>query len=230
MCRPTVCVRKTTSTLNINQLIDYLSRQFELFYPDAMDVRTGLIKIMPDVVERLEHCFLHIHKKYYFEQGEAVFNHLNSDHYAMFLYILANTAYRQDFIQVAEKAFLLNKALHAIDAFYSITLPDIFLFVHPVGTVLGNANYADFLVVYQNVTVGSDLAGIYPDFGKANVLYSKSSVIGKCKIGDNVCIAANTFVRNMDVPDNSVVVGLYPANSVKTHNRDNTQDFFPLSD
>ncbi len=216
-------------SVTINQLSEYLTRQIELFYPDAMDVRTGLIKIMPDVVERLDHCFSHVHKKYYFEQGEAVFNHLNSDHYAMFLYIVSNTAYRQDFTQVAEKAFLLNKALHGIDAFYSITLPDIFLFVHPVGTVLGNANFANFLVVYQNVTVGSDWEGIYPDLGKANVLYSKSSVIGKCSIGDNVCFAANTFVKNMDVPDNSVVVGSYPANSIKANHRDNKQDFFCLA-
>ncbi len=216
-------------SLDSKQLSDYLARQLELFYPDAIDVRIALLKIMPDVIERLDHCFSHIHKKYYFDQGVAVFNHLNADHYAMFLYIVANTAYRQDFIQVAEKAFLLNKALHAIDAFYSIALPDIFLFVHPVGTVLGNANYADFLVVYQNVTVGSDLAGIYPHFGQANVLYSKSAVIGKCSIGNNVCIAANSFVRNMDAPDNSVVVGLYPANSIKTNNRDNKQDFFCIS-
>ena len=139
---------------------------------------------------------------------------------------LSNQAWRQGYISIAEKAFLLNKALHGIDAFYAITLPDVFLFVHPVGTVLGNASYADCLVVYQNVTVGSDKDGIYPTFGKSTVLYSKSSVIGRCKIGNNVSIAAHSFVRNMDVPDDSVVVGLYPENKIKKNNQINKRDFF----
>lgn len=207
-------------------LITYLANQLSLFYPDDADVKDALIQIMPTVIERMDHCFSHIHKKYYQDQGQAIFNHLNSDHYAMFLYLVSNQAYRQGYIPIAEKAFLLNKALHGIDAFYAITLPDVFLFVHPVGTVLGNASYDNYLVVYQNVTVGSDKDGIYPAFGKAVVLYSKCSVIGQCKIGNNVSIATHSFVRNMDVTDDSVVVGLYPENKIKKNNQNNKQDFF----
>ena len=209
-------------------LISYLAKQLAVFYPDDIDVKDSITQIMPTVIERMNHSFSHIHKKYYVEQGRAVFNHMNSDHYAMFLYFISNEAWRQGCIPLAEKAFLLNKALHGIDAFYSITLPDIFLFVHPVGTVLGNASYADFLVVYQQVTVGSDIAGIYPRFGRANVLYSKSSVIGQCNIGHNVCIATHSLVRNMDLPDDSVVVGLYPDNRILRNKQDNKADFFTI--
>jgi len=207
-------------------LITYLAKQLTFFYPDDVDVNNGLTHIMSTVIERMDHCFSQIHKKYYVEQGHALFNHLNSDHYAMFLYFVSNEAWRQGYTPIAEKVFLLNKALHGIDAFYSIALPNVFLFVHPLGTVLGNASYADFLVVYQNVTIGSDVGGIYPRFGQATVLYSKSSVIGQCNIGHNVCIATHSLVRNMDVPDDAVVVGLYPNNQVKINNRNNTQDFF----
>ena len=207
-------------------LINYVTRQLTLFYPDDTEVNLGLTQIMPIVIERMEHCFSHIHKKYYIDQGQAVFNHLNADHYAMFLYWVSNEAWRQGYILIAEKAFLLNKALHGIDAFYSIALPDVFLFVHPVGTILGNASYADFLVVYQNVTVGADIAGIYPNFGKGNVLYSKSSVIGQSTMGNNVSIATHSFVRNRDVPDDIVIVGLYPDNKIMKNSRNNRQDFF----
>lgn len=207
-------------------LMTYVAKQLALFYPDDADVKDGLTHIMPTVIARMDHCFSHIHKKYYVDQGQAIFNHLNSDHYAMFLYFVSNEAWRQGFIPIAEKAFLLNKALHGIDAFYSISLPDVFLFVHPVGTVLGNASYANFLVVYQNVTVGADIAGIYPVFGKGCVLYSKSSVIGRCNVGDNVSIAAHAFIRNKEIPDDAVVVGLYPDNQIKKNNRNNQLDFF----
>lgn len=207
-------------------LITYLAKQLAFFYPDDSEVKSGLTHIMPAVIERLAHCFSHIHKKYYMEQGQTLFNHLNADHYAMFLYFVANEAWRQGLISIAEKAFLLNKALHGIDAFYAITLPSIFLFVHPVGTILGNANYADFLVVYQNVTVGTDVGSVYPSFGKGAVLYSKSSVIGQCNIGNNVAIATHALVRNLNVPDDSVVVGLYPENSFLKNRHKNEHSFF----
>ena len=207
-------------------LTNYLLMQLKNFYPDNMEVEDCLVKVMPFVIERMDYCFSQIHKKYYFEQGQAIFNHLNSDHYAMFLYWVSYEAYRNQFINTAEKAFLLNKALHGIDAFYSIALPDIFLFVHPIGTVLGNAKYADYLVVYQNVTVGTDVNGLYPIFGKANVLYSKCSVIGTCSIGDNVSFAGNSFIRNKDVPNDSIIVGLYPNVQIKQNTKNNKIDFF----
>lgn len=213
-------------SLTIEQLIDYSDKQLGLFYPDGCVVSQQLKQVMPQVIERLDYCFSHIRKKYYFEAGEAMFNHLHSDHYAMYLYLLANEAYRQNALVLAEKAFLLNKALHGIDAFYAVTLPDIFLFVHPVGTVLGNASYQDYLVVYQNVTVGSDVAGIYPQFGKGNVLYSKCSVIGDCRLGDNISFANNSSLRNVHVDNNSLVFGMTPHNSIKNNQRNNLQDFF----
>lgn len=208
------------------QLIHYLAKQMAIFYPDGGDVLAGLQHIMPNVLERMQYCFSHIHKKYYVEHEHVLFNHLNGDHYAMLLYWIANEAWRQGLILIAEKAFLLNKALHGIDAFYSIQLPDIFLFVHPTGTVLGNALYANFLVIYQNVTIGSDLCGVYPRFGEGNVLYAKSTVIGQCTIGSNVSIAAHTFIRNMDVLDNVIVVGLHPENKIKENKNNNIQCFF----
>lgn len=213
-------------SIDQNLLCEYLTKQLDCFYPDKVEVKDCLPQIIPPAIKRLEHCFAHIHKKYYFENGEAQFNHLNSDHYAMFLYLVSNEAYKNKYINVAEKAFLLNKALHGIDAFYSIELPEIFLFVHPVGTVLGNAKYSDFLVVYQNVTVGTDIANVYPRFGLATVLYSKSSVIGNCDVGHNVSVAGNAFIRNMHVPDNSIVVGLYPKVDIKKNNHNNKNIFF----
>ena len=213
-------------SIDINALTEYLVNQLNSFYPDQIEVKVSLSKIMPNVMERMNYCFSHIHKKYYFENGDALFHHLNSDHYAMFLYLVSNEAYKNQFINLAEKTFLLNKALHGIDAFYSIVLPEVFLFVHPVGTVLGHAKYADFLVVYQNVTVGTDIGNVYPSFGSSTVLYSKSSVIGNCVFGHNVSVAGNSFIRNLNAPDDSILVGLYPNVKIKKNTKNNKSDFF----
>ena len=45
-----------------------------------------------------------------------------------------------------------------------------------------------------------------PIIGDKVYIASGAVIVGKVKIGNNVLIAANSFV-NFDVPDNSVVIG-----------------------
>ena len=96
-------------------------------------------------------------------------------------------------------------------------MPDIFFLIHPLGSVVGNGIDDDYLVIYQNCTIGST-ADHYPTFGNDVVLYTGSSVIGKCNVGSDVVFGANSFIINTDVPSHSVVVGAHP-NIRLTHNR-----------
>jgi serine O-acetyltransferase len=84
---------------------------------------------------------------------------------------------------LAKKIYLLNKALFCLDVFYEVELPPIFLFVHPVGTVLGRAKYSDYLVVYQRVGVGSN-HGIYPTLGEYVTLHPGAMVLGNSQVGN----------------------------------------------
>ncbi len=209
------------TTLNDGELSFYVARQINNLFPDSNNVSSDEIDhYMNDTMDKVSFCFNNIRRKYFYDNNETLFNHLHSDHYSMFLYILSNVMYRKDNNEnLSTKVFLLNKALNSIDAFYSIQLPDVFLFVHPVGTVLGNAKYGNYFAVYQNCAIGSDEDGIYPEFGEGVVLYARSSVIGNCKIGNNVVIGANTFILNMDIPDDSVVTGSYPNVKILKNNK-----------
>tara|TARA_R110002124_G_scaffold71080_5_gene190470 strand:+ start:52504 stop:53190 length:687 start_codon:yes stop_codon:yes gene_type:complete len=202
-------------SLTEQELSRYVAMQLSNFFPDQQQHSIDIDDIMNQALQRISYCFGHIHRKYYQSlddngKSQTLFNHLNSDHYASFLYVLSNQAWRENKITLAEKLFYLNKALNGFDCFYSVELPEIFMLVHPVGTVLGNAKYQDYLVVYQNVTVGSTLAGVYPEFGKGCILYSKASVIGNCNIGENVVFGANSLLINSTVLLNQSVVGQYP--------------------
>ena len=181
-------------------------------FPDGYRPSYSLAPLLERTLQRVEHCFGHVHRKYYREGDEVLFDHLNSDHFASFLYFLGNTVWQetQD-TELPTRLFYLNKVMHGLDLFYSVPMPDIFLLVHPLGTVLGNARYGDYLVVYQNVTVGADEAGIYPNFGSGTVLYAKSAVIGECNLGNDVVLGANAFILNTNVPNGSMVVGQYPS-------------------
>lgn len=199
------------TTLATPELTGYVGRLLATHLPDGVEPGYPLEPHVAASLERLEHCFAGIRRKYYTVDGSATFDHLNSDHMAMWLWFLGNEVWRAtgDTV-VPTKLFYLNKILHGIDLYFSVAMPEIFLLVHPVGTVVGAAEYRDHLVIYQNCTIGSE-GGRYPRFGDGAILYAHSTVIGDCTIGDDVVFAANSFVIDTDVPAGSIVVGQYPA-------------------
>lgn len=209
-------------SIDNESLCEYVAIQLNRFFPDEQMINSKkVLSYLDDTMMRLKLCFENIHKPYY-NFGEGLcFNHLHGDHYAMFLYLLSNTVWEVDRNEnLASKLFLLNKALHGLDAFYSIGLPEIFIFVHPVGTVLGKAKYSNFFAVYQGVTVGATEDNKYPAFSEGVLMYSKSSIIGNCKIGSNVVFSANSLLINTDVEDSRLILGAYPNNKIIKNNKD----------
>lgn len=189
----------------------YVERLLANHLPDGSAIEIDLGSAVATAFERIERCFSEIHRKYYNLDGTVRFDHLNGDHMAAFLYFVANSAWAATGDTVtATKLFALNKIMHGLDLFYSVRMPEVFLLVHPVGSVIGNAQYGEHLVIYQNCTVGAD-AGHYPTFGAGVILYSGTSVLGRSAVGDDVVFAANSFIVNTDIPSHSLVVGQYPA-------------------
>lgn len=205
--------------------LNYLRTQINNFYPDYNIISNNCLdKYFDDTVYRTTKCFEKINKPYYNYKNELNFNHLHSDHYSMFLYILSNTIWQIDKNEtLASKIFLLNKALHGIDAFYSVSLPEVFLFVHPVGTILGNAKYSNYFAVYQNCTIGATSDNKYPSFSNETLIYSNSSIIGDCKVGNNVVFSANSSLISTNIDNNKLILGNYPNNRI-IDNKENVID------
>jgi serine O-acetyltransferase len=202
-------------------LCGYVARQLNHFFPDDSGIDGGTFEpYMAQTLARLQACFAGIKRRKYQDAEGPFFNYLHPDHYAVFLYLLANTAYRTDASNdLAFRIYYLNKALHSLDAFYDAELPEIFMFMHPIGTVLGHAKYGNYFCAYQNCTVGSDEPGNTPVFGDCVVMYAGATVIGKSKIGDNVVLGANAFVIDRDIPDSSIVMGSFPRLRVTPNHR-----------
>ena len=132
---------------------------------------------------------------------------MNSDHYCLYLYFFSNTLYRNNSNKnVFEKLYYLNKTLNSVEMFYEIELPDIFMVIHPVGTVLGRAKYSDFMTVYQNCTVGSNDEK-KPELGKYLIMRPGSVVLGNSKIGNNCQLASNRILIDKNLPENSTYYG-----------------------
>ena len=196
------------SSLDAPGLAAYAAAQVNAMFPDPDPV--GPDELAPAVaaaLPRLEHCFSHVANKYFFDGERAVFSHLHGDQYAMWLYLLSNALHRQGgAASTCSKLFLLNKALHGVDAFYEVELPSVFLLVHPLGTVLGRGNYSDFFVAYQRCGVGSN-NDVYPTFGRHVTMRPGSAVLGACTIGDHCQIATESLVLDRDLPDHTLYIG-----------------------
>lgn len=183
-------------------LARYVARQLDnLFQEDGLASDLALISpLVAPALERLRpilasvRCF-----------DPACFNHFNSLQYASWLYLLANEHWRRSGDTVlASRLFCLNRALNAIDLFYSVEMPEVFFISHGLGTVIGNATYGKRLVVFQNVTVGR-VGQDRPQVGDNVVLYPGAVVTGKAVIGNNCVVSAGTVLHGVSVPDNTVV-------------------------
>ena len=63
----------------------------------------------------------------------------------------------------------------------------------------------------------------YPTFCDGVILYARATVIGRCAVGNNVIFGSGAMVINTDVPNDSVVVGQYPAHR-RLPNRESVRD------
>ncbi len=199
------------STLAAPALARYVLNQIAALFPDgkALDaaaVEAGTLEALAAVARGWRHIAL----AGYTRDGEGVLSHLHGDQYAAFLALLARTLSTERQADLATRVYLLNKALHGLDLFHEVALPEVFVFVHPVGSVIGRAKLGNFLCVYQNCSIGgSPRDGIldYPVLGDGVLMYAKSSIIGNAKVGGRVVLAAGATVINTDVPDGALVAG-----------------------
>lgn len=207
---------KLITSISTLELTEYVTSQCNLYFPDNQKIKAAdLLNCVKKTLIKIEYCFNFINLPYYNYNNSPFFNHLNGDHYCIFLCYLSRVVFVEtNDVDLASKIFLLNKSLFGIDAYYGIELPDIFMVVHPVGTILGRAKYSNRLVVYQGVTVGATIDGVYPVFSENTILYSNSSIIGKCQIGNNFILGANSTLVNVNIENNKTVVGTFPNNKI----------------
>jgi serine O-acetyltransferase len=214
-------------SLSREQLTAYVARQVSQSFPDKEVESDDLRSHLSTALERTEFCFSRVRDKYFFDGQETTFNHLHSDQYAIFLYYLGNTIWRNNGDpSLASKVYLLNKSLHALDAYYEVNLPDIFYLAHPLGTVLGRGTYSNYFVAYQRCTVGSNLPGEYPVFEEGVALFGGAMVIGPCHLAQNTWVAAGTLLMDARVAANQIAFGRHPNVQFKPTQNSVLKEFF----
>lgn len=181
------------SSLPLDQLKEHYERLTLTIFPAEVP-KTISLQAWEAALERLSVCWRGLALPYFFQEGIPYFNHMHSDHSAMFIYLLSRCCAMENDWDLAERYFYLNKVLHGIDIYHQVELPSVFLFVHPVGTVIGKAKFNGPVVFYQSVTIGSKTDGQYPSFEGRAIFYASSFCIGPIVCKSDVVFGAGTQI------------------------------------
>lgn len=202
-------------SLNKADLKIYLKNQLEYHFPDGLTQRYfggGDVDFaFEEALCRLEHCFKYVVLPAYSdERGQTFFSHLHSDQYAQFLYYFMNSLWKRSQNRIiCDKTMLLLRELNSIFMTYKCEMPDIFLFQHTVGTVIGNAQYSDYLLILQNVTINT---GVEKErfgtlkLGKGVSLLPGAKIISDEPIGDRVNIGVDAVVYKTAIESDKSVI------------------------
>lgn len=184
-----------------DSLVAYLTAQCAHIVPDGREdaFRKAVDAHLDEALERMHVC-INACAPWRPDQ----FNVLQSSQHCIFLYYLSNTIYvRSGDTAAATRLFLMNKAFNGIDLFYEIQMPPVFYIGHSVGIVLAKATYGNYLVLYQNSTVGRHKDQI-PVIGDRVVLYPNTAVIGRSVIGNDAVLSQGVSAVNKTVPEGKI--------------------------
>lgn len=175
---------------------------------------------------RTTRCFSKIRDPYYSKDGVCPYH---SGQYLTYLYFLGNTVYNtylskkqenQTAQNVCDKLFMTSLTINSADIYYAHKMPDIFYPAHPIGAVLtGKATIGNYFFFMQGCNLGIN-NGKGPSLGTGIVMWGGSKIVGDCHVGNNVMFGANAYIKDMDIPDNSIVYGQYPNVVIKENRKD----------
>lgn len=183
----------------IKILLKQLNNFFEVGKIDKLALEQFSIDANNETV-----ALLHRVNNKYCLNSPPIINTTFSNGYTVFLYKLSNKLYKNNYIETASKIYYLNKIMNSVELFYEVEMPQNFFLDHPLGSVMGRAKYGEFFTFSQGCTVGEN-KGVYPRIGNFVTMMSNSKIVGKSIIGNNCIIAANTYVKDAIVPDDTIV-------------------------
>ena len=187
-----------TEARSADFLARFVGHQMQSLYPTFESGWALDPVIMQAALERACFCIRHV------KASPRGFDHLVSGHHATLLHFLSRELAARGAKEDATRVFLVNKALHGIDLFHEIEMPDVFLIGHTVGMVFAKAAYGPRCVFHQGCTVGRNQDD-RPVLEEGVILYPNASVIGACHVRANSVIAPGVQLVNTDTPGDCLV-------------------------
>jgi len=196
------------------EFFEFLKIRFATVGVDFNDIEQILLASLEISEKRF-----HLNRSKYYTFGDDRRAQFSATHYsthALLLYQLARECFLRGRMDLAEKIYFLNISTTATDLFYEVDLPLRTGCEHPLGSVIGRAQFSksSSLYFYQQCTLGSNLNSIgeevYPSIDGSLFLYSKTTLVGDIKISGLVIAAHATYIKDVGPLNNCMVFGEYP--------------------
>ena len=210
----------------VDNIEEILLHQLSNYWTDIDE--NVIVSAMPMALKAIEVNYKGFPNNRFWDGKEVVFSPYMSVEWMNLLYRLSHVLYHNKANIAENQVNYLNKIMHSNDWFYEIDLPAHFHSEHPLGSVLGRAEYGDYFFVYQGTTVGGNRKHgelYYPIIGRNVILFANAAVLGDTHIGNNVVISAGTYIINEDIPDNCIVFGKSPNIVIRNKNENEIKEY-----
>lgn len=182
--------------------------------------RDIFLRVSKDAWRRCLYCFSHINNSKFQTGGIQPYHTVQ---YGLWLYFLSNEIYQKcavdengdAAIDLCDKIFMVNMMITGMDIYYGHRMPDIFLPTHTQGAVFSpHAKIGNYFLFAHGANVGVN-GGHAPEIGERVLMMEHSKILGNCHVGNDVIFGANSYIKDMDIPSNSLVFGQYPDVTIK---------------
>ena len=86
------------TSLSHHNIFIYIKGLLNSNFPDGKNIDDEHLRKMVDMgLDRLQYSFSKVKDKYFSENDNPLFNHLNSDHMVVLLYYIANSGFKLNF-------------------------------------------------------------------------------------------------------------------------------------
>lgn len=195
--------------MKVDELLKVTINQLTNMFMLSDEEKSVILNYSKYYFDQTVECLVKSKNKYYVNVLEDGINPYHANSYCVFLYWMSRFFSENNRKDIADKIYYLNKQLNSVDLYHEVKLPDIWLCDHPLGSVIGRGTFGSKFFFLQGCSVGNN-HGLYPSLGDNVRMFLNSTIIGNCKIGNNVVVAASTLIKDQDVPDNVIVFGHSP--------------------
>ncbi len=201
------------------EFFEFLKTRFVTVGIDFNDIEQYLLASL----EISEKRFRSVKTKYFMNSanGNARFSATHYSGHALILYQVARECFLNNRQDLAEKIYFLNIATTSADLFFEVDLPLRTGCDHPLGTVIGRADFSSESMLFfnQQCTIGGnfDSSGRanYPKIDGLIFLHPKSSLIGDIQCSGVVILGNNAYAKDVGVVKDCLIFGESPNLTIK---------------
>ncbi len=169
-----------------------------------------------EVYPILRRQFSRIRSRYFFDNESPVIRVAHNAQFTIFLYWLSREVIASGRKLDTDRIYTLLRVVSGVDIYYEVSLPALWGCDHPLGSVIGRAEFADDATFFfsQNCNTGNN-NGVYPKVRGNLLMLPNSSLLGDTEVTGNVIMSNGACAIDAGKLSDCIVFGRSPELTTK---------------